>query len=98
MLEIPAYLSSFRGKQLLSLISVAVDFEQIFACCSLWLCCCTIILCKVSNRAIFFVISQVFVGYQGIDIEKRESKLLLSHWLLELGVVFSDSYNSRYGS
>jgi len=53
LLEIPAYLRLSEGKQLLSLISVpmAVEFEQILACCSLEPCCFAVIamLCVVTT-------------------------------------------------
>ena len=40
LLEVPAYLRPFEGKQILSFVSVstAVVFEQVLACCSLGPC------------------------------------------------------------
>lgn len=43
------------------------------------------------------MISQLFVGNQGIALERRGSKIVLPACLLKMGVVFPEFCNSRYG-
>ena len=50
LMEVPMYLRSSKGKQLLSFVSVptAVAFEQVFACCSLGLCYYNLLIAALS--------------------------------------------------
>ena len=43
------------------------------------------------------MICQIFLGNQGILLERKGSKTVLPAWLLKMGVVFPEFCSSRFG-